>query len=443
MNLLEKTNLEKLTENGDRAYSSTGDNLLDILFMSSYLENNLGEVKLGDSDKEKLFAMFIRDPRFGLGRRDLGRELMRQAGVKPENVVKAGRFDDLLAIATDDALDFWKKEIAAGNILAKKWAPRLTGKNGREAKILAKLWGMSEKAYRAFIKTPETVEYKLSYAEPSVLNALEEIFGKDNYNHPLVDTINFAQVPSLAMMKYFNAFKTRPDTKERFEEYLEGVKSGKNKLNVATSTVYDIYRNREKIDADLFFDKIEKISISCIPIVDTSGSMYWGDTDAAGKALSIGHYLAKCSTFCNGYVVPFSSSPHLMKIEGENYCEEIESLFTGDCSDTNLGAVMDLFKDLKEVPEYLVVLSDMEFNNGSSSSKDELMSLWRQKGIKTKIVWWNFDVRNATTPETDDYGNIFLSGYSPMLLKYLEVGFDGKMFLDKLLEEYKKQIGHN
>lgn len=440
MNLLEKTNLEKFTENGDKAYSSTGNNLLDILFMSSYLENHLNEVKLGNSDKEKLFAMFMRDPRFGIGRRDLGRELMRQAGVKPEDVAKAGRFDDLLTIATDEALDFWKKEIENGNVLAKKWAPRLTGKNSKEAKILAKIWGMSEKAYRAFIKTPETVEYKLSYAEAGVVNALEEVFNLSDYTHPLVDTIDFAQVPSLAMMKYYDAFKTREDTKERFEEYLEGVKSGKNKLNVATSTVYDIYRNRKKIDADLFFDKIEKISISCIPVVDTSGSMYWGDTDAAGKALSIGHYLGKCSTFCNGYVVPFSSCPHLMKIKGNNYCEEIKSLYTGDCSDTNLGAVMDLFKDLKEVPEYLVVLSDMEFNDGSSDSKDKLMKLWKQKGYTTKIVWWNFDVRNATSPETDDYGNIFLSGYSPMLLKYLEVGFDGKMFLDKLLEEYAKKI---
>lgn len=37
-------------------------------------------------------------------------------------------------------------------------------------------------------------------------------------------------------------------------------------------------------------------------------------------------------------------------------------------------------------------------------------------------------------------GNIYLSGYSPMLLKYLEVGFDGEAFLNKLLKEYKKTL---
>lgn len=43
-------------------------------------------------------------------------------------------------------------------------------------------------------------------------------------------------------------------------------------------------------------------------------------------------------------------------------------------------------------------------------------------------------------PETDKYGNIFMSGYSPMLLKYLEAGFDGEKFLDALLEGYKKVV---
>ena len=440
MNELEKILNEKLTENGDLAYKSTGSELLDILFMSPYFERHLDEVSIGTSNKEKLFSMFMRDPRYGLGRRDLGRELMKKSGVPPKAVVTAGRFDDLLMMASDAAISFWKDEIAAGNGLAKKWAPRLTGKYSKLAKALARSWGMSEKEYRKFIKYEDTVEYKLAYAEAKDTNALERAFGVDEYTHPLVDTIDFEHVPSLAMIKYFNTFKTREDLAERFAEYLAAVEKGEKKLNVATSTVYDIYKNRDKIDADLFFDKIEKISISCIPVVDTSGSMYWGSEDAAGKALAIGHYLAKCSTFCNGYVVPFSSMPHLMKISGKNYKEEIDSLYTGDCSNTDLGAVMELFKDLDELPEYLVILSDMEFDSGSSIRKDDLMKLWEKNGYTTKIVWWNFNGRNKTVPETDDYGNIYLSGYSPMLLKYLEVGFDGNAFLNKLLKEYASKL---
>ena len=53
----------------------------------------------------------------------------------------------------------------------------------------------------------------------------------------------------------------------------------------------------------------------------------------------------------------------------------------------------------------------------------------------------NFNSRATTSPEIDSDGNIFLSGYNPMLLKFLEAGFDGKKFLAKLLDEYSKNIG--
>lgn len=437
MNELEKLFATKKTENGDVAYSTTGSKLLDLLFMTAYFEKHLDEVKIGNSEKEKLFAMFIRDGRFGLGRRDLGRELMKQAEVNAEDVVKAGRFDDLIFNPTAENIALLKKEVKNGNELAKKWCPRLTCKDRKIAKLLCKMWGLSEKEYRKLIKT-DTTENKLS--------------------HHRIDDIKFDQVPSLAMIKYYKRFLQE----DRFSEYLESVKKGEKKLNISTTTVYDIYKNRESIDADLFFDKLEKIKINCIPVLDTSGSMQ-DDTDSIGKATCIAHYLAKCSTFCNGQVVSFSSEPQLLTIStkpvkiknywlGEryttpygnanNYCKELNSLYTGDCSNTDFGAVMDLFSNLNEVPEYLVVLSDMEFDYGSSMSKEKTMQLFKEKGYKTKIVWWNFNARNKTVPETDDYGNIYLSGYSPYLLKFLESGFDGNKFLDKLLEEYSKKVAN-
>lgn len=441
MNSIQKILNTKKTENGDIAYNSTGNNLLDILFLSNYFEKHIDEVSIGKSDKEKLFSMFVRDPRYGLGRRDLGRRLMSLSEVDPEDIVLAGRFDDLIYSARDKDIEFFKEEIAKDNELAKKWAPRLTGKNSKIAKALCKIWNMSEKQYRKYIKCNSTVEYKLSYAEQTEKNALEKAFNANKVTHPLVEEIDFEKIPSLAMIKYFQAFRRRQDTKERFEEYLSKVKSGEKKLNITTTNVYDIYKNRDNIDADLFFDKLEKINISCIPVVDTSGSMsFYTANDAYGKAVSIGHYLAKCSSFCNNYVVSFSSNPRLMEIKGENYKEEIASLYTGDCTNTNLGKVMDLFADLEDVPDYLVILSDMEFDAGSSMRKDDVMKLWKEKGYKTKIVWWNFNSRNKTVPEVDDMGNIFISGYSPSLLKYLEVGFDGEQYLDNLLSEYANKL---
>lgn len=422
----------KLTENGDIAYSSTGNHLLDILFMTEYFQRHLGEVYIGDSDKEKLFSMFIRDPRYGLGKRDLGRQLMLLSGVDFEGIVKAGRYDDIFFKPGWE--DFLAYEITNGNELAKKWAPRYSSKHLMLARQFAKHLGMNKQQYGKFVKA-KTVERCLSQKNTGI--------------------INFEHVPSLAMIKYYNRFMRGNDTSKRFQAYLDSVRSGEKKINVSTTSVYDIYRNREQIDADLFFDKIEKISINCVPIVDTSGSMH-NSNDSYGKAVAIGHYLAKCSTYAPNQVVSFSSRPQLITLGipvsqryyseqsfqsfKSKYEREIASMYTGDCSNTDFGAVMRLFANLTDVPEYLVVLSDMEFDSGSKMSKDQLKNLWQQKGYKTKIVWWNLNERSTTTPEIDAEGNIFMSGYNPMLLKFLEAGFDGQKFLDKLLDEYEKKI---
>ncbi len=422
----------KLTENGDTAYSSTGNHLLDILFMTEYFQGHLGEVYIGDSDKEKLFSMFIRDPRYGLGKRDLGRQLMLLSGVDFEGIVKAGRYDDIFFKPGWE--DFLAYEIANGNELAKKWAPRYSSKRLMLARQFAKHLGMNKQQYGKFVKA-KTVERCLSQKNTGI--------------------INFEHVPSLAMIKYYNRFMRGNDTSKRFQAYLDSVRSGEKKINVSTTSVYDIYRNREQIDADLFFDKIEKIAINCVPIVDTSGSMH-NSNDSYGKAVAIGHYLAKCSTYAPNQVVSFSSNPQLITLGipgtqvARHYCSEqslkskygreIASMHTGDYTNTDFGAVMRLFADLTDVPEYLVVLSDMEFDSGSKMSKDQLKNLWEQKGYKTKIVWWNLNERSATSPEIDAEGNIFMSGYNPMLLKFLEAGFDGQKFLDKLLNEYEKKI---
>ena len=463
MNELEKLMNEKRTENGDISYKSTGNNLLDILFMTSFFEKHLEEVNIGETDKEKLFAKFIRDPRFGLGRRDLGRELMKQAKVPFYDIALAGRYDDLWHIPTTENLNYIRTKAMQGDQLAKKWLPRLNSKDRKYAKALCKIWEIPEKEYRKLIKCESTVEYKLSYAEENSVKAteLEKLFKQNKLIHPLVDTINFEQVPSLAMIKYANAFATREDTKERYAEYLESVKKGEKKLNISTTNVYDIYKNRDKIDADLFFDKLEKIEINCLPILDTSGSMF--DTnDSIGKAISIAHYLSKCSTYCNGQLISFSSNPSLITIKEQDCCfntnwgsrgtqraifgtsnkysRELNSMYTGDCANTDFGKVMKLLEGLGNLPEYLVVLSDMEFDAGSNQSKATLQRLWKENGYTTKIVWWSFNSRNKTVPETDEMGNIYISGYSPMLLKFLETGFNGEKFLNKLLMEYEKKL---
>ena len=50
MNELEKIMYEKKTENGDKSYTTTGNNLTDLLFMTPFFEKNIDQVKIGTSE---------------------------------------------------------------------------------------------------------------------------------------------------------------------------------------------------------------------------------------------------------------------------------------------------------------------------------------------------------------------------------------------------------
>ena len=432
----------KATENGDLAFKkvSQDNELLNILFLTEYYQNHLSEVPmLEPSERNRFFAMMIRDPRLGLGRRDLGRKLMNCTECSYEQILKAGRADDLFISYKNEKelLDRLKEEILNGNELIKKWMPRYSSKRLWLARQIAKAWGLNKQQYGKFIKC-NTTENKMS-------------------DHRW-DDLQFEHIPSLAMIKYAAAFARRPETQERYSKYLEDVKAGKKDLKVSTTSVYDIYRNRDKIDADLFFNKLEKIQGSWIPIVDSSGSML-DMNDSFGKAVSLGHYLAKCSTCYPNQVISFSSTPQLITLGiplnnrrysywrtshaelSSQYMKEIDSMYTGDCSNTDFGRVMELLSNLDtNLPEYLIVLSDLEFDYGSSMSKDATMQLFKSKGYPTRIIWWNLNSRNITCPEMDNDGNVFISGYNPLMLKFLKAGFNAEEFLNNLIEEYKKAI---
>lgn len=458
MTELEKIFATKKTENGDVAYKTTGDNLTDLFFMTAFFEKHLDQVKIGTTEREQVFSMFVRDPRFGLGRRDLGRELLKQSGTSAYNIVKAGRYDDLWHIPTKDNLTFLKVAVQEDQ-LAKKWMPRLTGKDKRIAKALCKEWKLSEKQYRKLIKTDKTVEYKLSYAELLKGTPLNDLFKKNNCIHPLVDTINFEQVPSLAMTKYLKTFSTREDIKPRFEEYMKAVKENKAKVNVKTADVTTAYKTvnrgdwttqsyeeaKELVSKKIVDNETIGVEMNAICILDTSGSMYWGNIDGmtiGDKATAVAHAIATHSTYAPNQVISFSSNPHLMTIKGSTLKEQYKSMYTGDCSNTDFGKVMNLLKGLNKYPEYIIVMSDMEFDAGSQQSKNELMKLFKQHEANTKLIWWNFNDRNKTVPEFDEFGNIFLSGYNLQILKLLENNFDMTSYIDKILEKYKKDIDY-
>lgn len=439
MNNLEKLFNTKLTENGDLAYKSSGNSVTDIIFLAEYFTKNPTEIPINDIEAlpevaRRLLCMFIRDPRFGMGYRDYGRILFDKFNncLLVGDMVKAGRWDDVWYLidknpgfVAQNLYRLLKEECEKGNELCKKWMPRInSGVNSRRrAKDFCNYFGMSHKEYSKLVKA-HTVENTLSNGD--------------------ISDINYEHVPSLAMMKYFETFKNKDW--ERFSKYLEDVKAGKKNVNFATGTVYDIYRNLARIgdNAELFFEKLPKAPMSSVVICDTSGSMM-NQYDSIGKALALTYYFAKNSTYAPDMFISFSGNPELIKLNGRNMEEVFRNMRGTDWGmNTDLGKVFDLLMNLEgEMPEYLIVLTDGEFDQMSSTRKDEWKRMLESRGQKCKICWWCLnDGRSRTVPEFEG-DNIFMSGYNGTLLRYLESGFDNEKFIEKLLLEYEKSIGED
>ena len=442
---------ETRTENGDIAYNSSLNKYIDLIFrLVQYRKKpNLVNITLdSNNDYDKWFARVIRDCRYGFGEREVGRVLLEQIGETPINIFNVGRADDIFELGYrlvksrkdlkggeywqylyDKLINVEENDIENFNI--RKWLPRERGGNIDKVKAFRKAFGLSPKQYRKLISNTDTVEAILSSG-----NVVEK----------------YENVPSLAMLKHFNSF-IRTD-KDNFEKYLESVRKGTKKMNTSTTTPYDIalkYEKRELsgIDCDLIFEQLPKIKLGkIIPIVDNSGSMFVDNSGSMYdsemlylKARAIGHYVSKNSSYMNNHIITFSSNPKLLEL-GDNYIKDMEILDSfDDVSNTDFGKVMDLLSRVTEdLPDYLLVLSDMQFDRGSSLSKENSMEILQQRNPNLRIIWWNFNTRQVTFPETDEYGNIFLSGYNPFLLKFLEVGFNGQKLIDNIVNEYKEKM---
>ena len=434
---------ETETWNGDTAYNSSLNKYIDLIFKLVQYRKSPNTINItldSNNEYDKWIARVVRDCRYGFGEREVGRKLLEQIRETPINIFNVGRADDIFELGYNlvksrkdlKGGEYWQylyeklnstKKNDIENFNVRKWMPRERGGNVDKVKAFRKVFKLSPRQYRKLIANNDTVEYILSSG-----NVVEK----------------YENVPSLAMLKHFNSF-IRTD-KENFENYLESVRKGTKKMNTSTMTPYDIalkYEKRELSgnDCDLIFEQLPKINFGkIIPIVDNSGSMYDSELSYL-KARAIGHYVAKNSSYMNNHIITFSDYPKLLKLS-DNYKQDMEILNSfNDIGSTNFGKVMELLSKVTEdLPDYILVLSDMQFNSGSSQSKDEAMEILQKRNPNLRIVWWNFNPRQTTFPETDEYGNIFLSGYNPTLLKFLEVGFNGQELIDNIVNEYKEKM---
>jgi hypothetical protein len=198
-----------------------------------------------------------------------------------------------------------------------------------------------------------------------------------------------------------------------------------------------------------------------LAVVDTSGSMVSDRADAPiNVAISLGLYCAeRAKGPFAGHYVSFASRPQLIKTEGVDFCDKVQRIYRTNLVDnTNIEATFDLLLNTAianhcsqdEIPQNLIIISDMEFDaaradysswrdsvdarNAKTRTLMENIALkWRNAGYQMpNLVFWNVEARQNNIPMEVKNGITMVSGCSPVIYEMI---MSGKTGLDLALEK--------
>lgn len=460
-----------VTENGAIGYRTSGKNLLDLNFGISSMRN------MEDDEIEDKFAkafyedrllalkwLFYARDREAVGERRLFRVCMKYLATYHSEIAKAlvslvaeyGRFDDLwclldttlrddiVALVDSQLTEDMENMKANKNIsLLAKWMPSINT-SSYKTRNYAKLF-----CYELDIK-PRQYRKMLSKLRAH-LKVVETYMSRKEWSE-----IDYSAVPSRANLIYNNAFLRNDE--ERRREYLSKLEKGETKINAGVLFPHDIvhrycentgWYTRVKSKTDTTLEELWKAlpdyvqgSGNTICTLDGSGSM--SDNKVGGTRISalevanaLGIYFAERSSgqFKDNYIT-FSTRPQLVDLSrGRTLREKIEiALKHNEVSDTNIEAVFDLILNTAvnkgmtqdELPQNILIISDMEFNAAVSNRSrlneklfETIAKKYANYGYKLpRLVFWNVNSRTGTIPvKENELGVALVSGFSPAIVK--------------------------
>jgi hypothetical protein len=450
---MEKSQEVKLTENGMKAWATSDSKVLDLFGkIGSARGVNIGSAFSAALAEDTNLAMRVllwaRDIRGGAGERQTFRSLLSaletanpgMAGRIMHKVPELGRWDDLFAytdpINRKNALRMFADALMNGDGLAAKWAPRLVSSKraitaGKKAKLqnardLMKFMMLSPKDYRQIIVGSTRVVEQLMCAKRW-------------------DEINFSHVPSVASARYQKAFGK--NAAEMYSAYIRELqkpqeeRDPKVKINASAVYPYDVIkslRNGNEAVADAQFAALPNYvgDTKIMPMVDVSGSMgvpLAGNTTAMDVAISLGLYLSdKTSSDFKDMFITFTNKANIQVVRG-TLSQKMRQMQGAVGYNTNLASAFDsLLQTAKNgkvssenMPDYIMILSDMQFDDHSISGTDATaLEMARQKyrdaGYKCpSIIFWNLTARpsaDQSPVKMNDRGVAIVSGFSPAIM---------------------------
>lgn len=473
-----------ITENGAVGYKTTDSALLDLNFAVASLRG-ADNKKIVDMfrkafNENPIWAMrwlfYCRDAREGLGERNLFRVCLvdlawNGMAEKVNNlmpvIAEYGRFDDMWELlevpacrravvavikaqkAMDDANYLSNKPVS----LLAKWLPSENASSvttRHRATMICSGLHMTPKAYRQYLtrmrKYIDVVERKMS---------------SNNWQ-----AIDYEAVPSKANLIYKNAF-LKHDT-DRRRAFLGALTNGEAKINSSVNYPHDIVHKYTQdgsywsnplnpIDATLeglwkaLPDTVQGCGNTMV-VADGSGSMTSTVGNTKVTALEVANALAiyfaerSSGEFKNKYVT-FSMTPQFVDFsKAHSLHDKLQiALQHNECANTNVEAVFDLIlttainngMSQKDIPQNILIISDMEFDGCAYSSKvsrsrwgydgprvdatlfDTIKKRYANAGLlMPKLIFWNVNSRTNTIPmKENDLGVVLVSGFSVNICK--------------------------
>ena len=489
------------TENGAVTHKTTKSDLLDMFAMGAAMRTRSDEdviLMFRKAFKENpVYALkclfYIRDVRGGQGERRFFRVVMKDlakfdtaaARRNLKFVPEFGRWDDLYVFVGTpleaDALQIMKDQLALDvecktpSLLAKWLKSENTSsvESRRLGNITREFFGMSHKQYR---KTLSILRERI--------NVLERLMSEGRW-----DEIEFDKIPSKAGMKYKNAF-ARHDLEraknENVQTYADFAKDNTKKVNAKALYPYECVHealnimgnqqgwssrghhvaldDTQRLMTNKYWDNLADYfngaTFNGIALVDTSGSMSGTPIEVA---ISLGLYCAEKNrgAFANHFI-SFESNPHWIETSGVDFCDKVYRITGTEWGgSTNVEAAMDLILNVAkqngcsqdEIPQNLVIISDMEFNycvtsnnygrgNVNDTLFEKIAAKYRTNGYEMPhVIFWNVNARQANIPMLGNGNVSFVSGFSPSIFETIMSGKTGyDLMMEKLDSERYAQI---
>lgn len=369
-----------------------------------------------------------RDVRGGAGERQTFRNLLQFIETNHPNELPMminvgpafGRWDDILemktAVGKKIAFDLIKEHLLVrqDGLLA-KWLPR----KGDVAVELRKHLGLTPKGYRKTLV--------------SLTKVVETAMCSGDW-----DNIEFGKLPSVASARYQKAFGRHAP--EAYGAYKTALSTGAAKINAGAVYPYNVIQSLKMGDrgvAQAQWDALPNYigDELVLPMCDVSGSM---TAPVGGNAnltcldvcISLGLYLADKNTgpFKDCFLT-FSSDSKIEVLKG-NLTSKYDQLRHANWGmSTNLvGAFDEILRVAAQnqvaeadMPKYLLIMSDMEFNH-CAQHDDSAIEMIRRKYASSgyqlpSIIFWNLNGRAGNNPVTiNDKGTALVSGFSPAIM---------------------------